>query len=245
MENKNISQIALERIKGEGIKPISRNVFNVKRVLFWLMVAISLVITALAFSLILSALFNDDWDLYGKLGFNFILRTLPYFWFVSLIVFIILGEFYYRKTLLGHRKNLLIILGVYLLYVVFFGGIFYLVGIGSFIEQALLENAPVYSNFILNRHEVWLHPEEGLLSGEIVIVDGNEIELIDTNGSVWIINTEEAFTNGNVKLEVGEKVKILGDKVEENIFNAEEIRPWIGVGMNSQRKALNITPVIQ
>ena len=29
MENKNISQIVLERIKGEGIKPISKKVFNI------------------------------------------------------------------------------------------------------------------------------------------------------------------------------------------------------------------------
>ncbi|MEI7688646.1 MAG: hypothetical protein WCI91_00495 [Candidatus Nomurabacteria bacterium] len=245
MENKNISQIVLERIKGEGIKPISKKVFNIKRVLFWLAVAFSLVISALAFSLILSALFNNDWDLYGKFGFSFILKTLPYFWLVSLLVFIILGEFYYRKTSLGYRRNLSIILGFYLLYTIIFGIMFYFVGIGNFIEQSLLDNAPSYSNYILNRHEVWLHPEEGLLSGEIVLLGDNELELIDTNGSVWVINTEEAFTNGDVKLEVGEKIKILGDKVEENIFNAEEIRPWVGIGMNSKRKALNITPVIQ
>lgn len=245
MENKNISQIALERIKGEGIKPISRKIFSIKRVLFWLAVALSLVVTALAFSLILSALFNNDWDLYNKLGFNFILKTLPYFWFLSLIIFIILGEYYYRKTLLGHRRNLFMVLGIYILYTVVFGEIFYLVGIGSFIEKSLLDNAPSYSNFVLNRHEVWLHPEEGLLSGTIVLVGDNEVELIDINGSVWIVNTERAFSYGNVNVEVDEKVKILGDKVEDNIFDAEEIRPWVGTGLNSQKKALNTKLLIQ
>ena len=105
MDNKNISQIALERIKGEGIKPISRIVFSTKRVLFWVAVAVALVVSALAFSLILSALFNNDWDLYNKFGFSFILRTLPYFWFISLVVFIILGEFYYRKNINKNFKD--------------------------------------------------------------------------------------------------------------------------------------------
>jgi hypothetical protein len=240
MENKNVSQIAFEKIKEKGIKPISRKIFSIKRVLFWLIVALSLIITAIAFSLILSALFNNDWDLYGKFGFNFMFRTLPYFWFIFLIIFIILGEYCYRKTLLGHRKNLLMILGIYFLYTVFFGGVFYLVGIGSFIEQSLLNNAPTYSNFMLNRHEVWLHPEEGSLSGSIILVGEDEVGLIDINGSVWIVNIKDAFTYGKINMEIGEKVKILGCKVEENVFNAEEIRPWIGVSLNSPKKALNI-----
>ena len=242
MENKNISQIALERIKEQGIKPISRNVFSIKKVLFWALVSVALVVSALTFSLILSSIFNNDWDLYGKFGFNFILKTLPYFWFVSLAVFIIFGEYYYRKTLLGHRRDLVLVVGVYLLYTVFFGSLLYFVGIDDYIEQSLTNNIPGSSSFLLNRHGIWLHPEEGFLSGEIMLIGDNEIQIIDTNDSIWIVSTKDALSHGKVKIEVGEKVKILGDKIDDSIFNAEEIRPWIGVGFNNSKKALNIQP---
>ena len=124
MENKNISQIVLERIKGEGLKPISKKVFNIKRILFWIAVIISLIIGAFTFSLILSELFNNDWDLFNKFGFNFILRTLPYFWLISLAVFVILGEYYYRKTLLGYRHTIIVVVGAYMASSIIFGTVF-------------------------------------------------------------------------------------------------------------------------
>lgn len=240
MENKDISKIALERIKEGGIKPISRNIFNIKRVLFWALIFITLVVSALTFSLVLSNLFNNDWDLYDKYGFNFILKTLPYFWFVAFIIFIILGEYYYRKTLLGHRRDLMVVVGIYLLYTVFFGSLLYFIGVDDYVEQSLIKNAPGTNSFILNRHEIWMHPEGGLLSGEIMLVNDNEIQVIDINNFIWIVNTKDAFSHGKVKVEVGEKIKILGDKMENNIFNAEEIRPWIGIGFDDSKKVLNI-----
>ncbi len=227
MENKNISQIAFERIKGEGIKPISRKVFSVKRVLFWVVVISSLIVGAFTFSLILSALFNNDWDLYNRFGFNFILKTLPYFWFVSLIIFTILGEYYYRKTLLGHRRQFIVIMGVYMVSSIAFGTVFYLVGVGSSIEQSLFERAPNYSNYILNRHGVWSHPEEGLLSGVIISIGENQIKVLDPNNFIWTVNLNNTVIHGSFDMGVGERINMIGDKVDIDIFNAEEIRPWM------------------
>ena len=241
MENKNISQIALERIKVEGIKPISSKVFSIKRVLFWVVVIISLIIGAFTFSLILSALFNNDWDLYNRFGFNFILKTLPYFWFISLILFIILGEYYYRKTLLGYRHTIIVIVLVYMISTVFFGSIFYLIKVGDFIEQSLTDKAPCCSGFILNRYVIWSQPEEGLLSGRIIRIGENEIGVLDMNNYVWIVYTKGAFTRGQVEIEIGERIKIIGDKISDKIFNAEEIRPWIGARTSNPTKSLNTT----
>ena len=226
MENKNISQIALERIREEGIKPISRNVFNIKRVLFWSVVGSSFIVGAFTFSLVISALLNNDWDLYNKFGFNFILRTLPYFWLISLAVFTILGELYYRKTLLGHRRGFIVIIGIYLVSTTVFGSIFYLVGVGNFVEESLENRAPIYRNIMLNRHEVWSHPEEGLLSGIIIRVVDNEIEVVDLNGFIWLVGTKDSFVRGRTEIEIGERIKITGNVVNNNIFHADEIRPW-------------------
>lgn len=226
MENKNISQIAFERIRGECIKPISRKIFSIKRVLFWVAVAVSLIVGAFIFALVLSGFFNNDWYLYNKLGFGFILKTLPYFWIISLCVFTILGEYYYRKTLLGHRRSFIFIMEVYMISTTIFGSILYSFGTDEFIENYIANKAPGYSSFILNRHEVWSHPEDGLLSGTITKVGDGEIEIIDFNGLVWIINTKDSFIDSQTLIEVGRNVKIVGENTINNIFNADEIRSW-------------------
>lgn len=229
MENKNISQIVLERIKGEGLKPISKSVFSVRRVLFWTAVTISLIVGAFTFLLVLSSLFNNDWDLYDKFGLSFVFKTLPYFWIVSLIVFVILGEYYYRKTLHGYRHTLIVVVGAYMASSIIFGSLFYVLKLGDLIEKSLSEVSPVYRNIILNRHEVWTHPEEGLLSGKITKINDGTIEVVDSNGTFWIIDTTSSSNRGKVEIEVGERIKIMGDIIDNNNFSADEIRPWMGM----------------
>lgn len=234
MENKNISQIAMDRIKENRIVPISRSIFSIKRVLFWVVVATSFIVGAFIFSFVLYALFNNDWYLYDKLGLSLVFRTLPYFWILSLVVFIILGEFYYRKTLLGHRRGLVVIVSIYLISTTLFGSVFYVVGFGDIIERSLSDTSPLYRNIILNHREVWTHPEEGLLSGEIIFINDNEIQIVDMDGYLWIINREGALIRGNIEVGIGNKIKIIGSKMDGNLFKAEEIRPWFGMGMNNR-----------
>jgi len=229
MENKNISQITLERIKEEGLKPISKNVFSIKRVLFWMAVAISLIVGAFTFSLVLSSLFNNDWDLYSRFGFNFILKTFPYFWIISLIIFVILGDYYYRKTLHGYRHTLIVVVGAYMASSIIVGSLFYFLKVGDFIEKSLADISPIYRNIILNRHEMWMHPEDGLLSGKITKINDGTIEVVDSNGVVWIIDTTGSTNRGKVEIEVGERIKIIGDVIDDNNFSADEIRSWVGM----------------
>jgi len=234
MGNKNISQIAMDRIKEDRIVPISRNIFSIKRVLFWVVVATSFIVGAFIFSFVLYALFNNDWYLYDRLGLSLVFRTLPYFWILSLAIFTILGEFYYRKTLLGHRRGLVVIVSIYLVSTTLFGSIFYAIGFGDLVERSLSDVSPMYRSIVLNHREVWSHPEEGLLSGRIIFINENEIQIVDSNGYFWIINREGTLIRGNVEIEIGDRIKIIGSKVNDNLFRAEEIRPWFGRGINNR-----------
>lgn len=224
-ENKDISQIVLQRIKDSGIKPISKNVFNLKSVLFWSLIGISLVIGAISFSVTLSILFSNDWYLYNKLGFSFILKTLPYFWAVCLLLFTILGEFYYRKTLLGYRHRVTTIVGMYIVLTVISGSVLNIIGVGEVIEQSLFENVPVYHVIIFNRNEIWSHPEQGLLSGRIIDIGYKVIKLVDSSGVIWNINIDNISVEAKTQFKIGEIIKIVGDKDSDinNIFNAYEI----------------------
>jgi len=232
MENKTISQIALEKIKESGIKPISKNIFSIKRVLFWSLVGFSLIVGAVSFSVILSLLFNNDWDLYNKFGFSFIFKTLPYFWFISMLFLAVLGEIYYRKTLLGYRHRTVMIVLIYMAITVIFGSALYFTGIGDIVDESLSENVPVYHGIMFDKNEFWSHPESGLISGQITSIDGNNINIMDFNNNVWFINMDNAVVMGKTQIKEGEFVKIVGDADDNNIFNATQIRPWIGNKLN-------------
>lgn len=224
-ENKDISQIVLQRIKEGGIKPISKNIFSFKRVLFWSLVGVSLVVGAVSFSATLSILFNNDWYLYNKLGLGFILKTLPYFWFIFLMLFAVLGEFYYRKTFLGYRHRIVTVVGVYIVITVISGTVLHLVGVGETVEQSLFKNIPVYHAVVFDRNEIWTHTEQGLLTGKIIKISEKSIQVIDKKGTIWNININNAFLNKKTPFEVGKTIKIVGDKDNDidNLFDAEEV----------------------
>lgn len=230
MENKNISKIALERIIKEGIKPISRKVFSLKRVMFWTLVISSIIVGSVTVAIILTALLHNDWYLFNYYGFSFILKTLPYFWLTSLVILMIVGEYYYRQTLLGYRRSLALVVTVYLSSTILAGSIFYLIGVGGYIEDSIESNMPNYRSIILNRNEFWSHPEEGLLSGEIIRIRDDEIEIMDFDGFNWIIKTNNSLVRDKVAINIGERIKILGNVVENNLFQAKEIRSWINIG---------------
>ncbi len=231
-ENKDISQIALERIKDSGIKPISKNVFNLKKVLFWSLVGFAVLVGAVSFSITLSILFNNDWYLYNKFGFGFILKSLPYFWVGCLLLFTILGEFYYRKTLLGYRHRMITIVGIYIILTVIFGSILHLFGVGEVIEQSISNNVPIYNVLTFDRNGFWLQPDEGLLFGKIINKEGNIIKIVDTNSVIWNIDIGSAVIYKQTPIEIGGIIKIIGDKKDnKTVFNAEEIYP-AGNGIN-------------
>ena len=225
MENKDISQIALQRIKESGIKPISRNVFNFKRVLFWSLVSFSVIVGVVAFSVTLSILFNNEWYLYNKFGFGFILKTLPYFWIACLLIFIVSGEFYYRKTFLGYRHRTITIIGVYVVVTAALGTSLYLFGIGEVVEQSLFNNVPVYRVVVFDKNEFWSHPEVGLLTGTVIEEGDKIIKVVDLNGTTWDINIENTFIGKQAQIKIGQLIKIIGDEDNDidNLFKAAEI----------------------
>lgn len=220
-ENKDISQIALERIKESGMKPLSKNVINLKRVFFWALVGFAVLVGSVAFSITLSLLFNNDWYLYNKLGFSFIFKSLPYFWVVCLLVFTVLGKLYYQKTLLGYRHTTAAIVGVYVVLTFSFGLVLYLLGDGESVEQSLFENVPFYRIVIFDRNDLWSHPEQGLISGRVIEVNGSVIKIMDLNNVVRVVNIGNVPLNNQAKIRIGGRIKIMGDN--DDIFSANQI----------------------
>ena len=229
-ENKDISKIAFEKIREKGIKPISKNIFNLKRVLIWSFAGFAVLIGIVSFAVTLSNLSNNDWFLVDKFGYSFIFQSLPYFWFFCLVVFATLGEYYYRKTYMGYRHRIIMVIGAYVVVTVVFGVILHLFSLGEKIEETIQNNIPIYKNITFNKNAVWSQPEQGLLSGRIIGINGDAVTIIDLNNNTWTINKADAKISPKTNIKIGEIIKIIGDKDNDNdaIFNANKINPWKG-----------------
>lgn len=218
--------MVLDRIKDTGIKPISKKIFNLKRVVVFSFIGFSIIVGAISFSVILSILTNNEWDLYNRFGVGFIFKTLPYFWFVCVLLLAILGDIYYRKTSRGHRPNTIIIVSAYIIATTVLGSMLHLIGLGDVVEESISQNIPVYHIFVFDKDEFWSNSKEGLISGRIILIKEKMLSIVDFNNNLWTINTENADILGNAKIQEGEIIKIIGDAGENNTFTAEEIRPW-------------------
>ena len=228
--HKDISETVLREIQKKGIAPASRWHERIGKALFWVLAFLSLAVGMLSFSVILFFVLNDTLDFYNQLGLLFVLRALPYFWFIALGAFVFIGKYYYRKTTFGHRRSILAILGVYLLFTITGGSLAYAFGIGDRIEQQIQTHIPLYRNIVNTKENTWNQPEKGLLAGKIVSVSSSEIKLQSIDGVLWSVHIANATKRGSVMLSVGEQVKMFGHQSGDARFDANEVRPWLGRG---------------
>lgn len=224
----------LSRIKEEKIKPKPRWQFLLKNYFVWLAFAVSVLVGAISFCVIIFFFFSNDWDIYKYLKvnpFQHFIFSLPYLWIIVLLAFLALAYYNYKHTKSGYRCETYVILGLSILASVILGLLFHFgLGMGEKIDNHLSNNLPVYSRLhaYCNRQNIWSQPEKGLLGGKIKeIIGDNEFKLEDFKGLVWQIEEdEEVLMPAGFVVAVGRKVKLVGEKRAERYFWAKEIRPW-------------------
>lgn len=240
--NKQIKQIgesALEIIKQKKISPKSKWQCLLYGRMAWALSLVFIVIGALAFSVVIYMVKNNDWDMYSHLGdslVEFIIVTLPYFWIVLLILLICLAFFSSKFTEKGYRYRLVTLLSVGLLLNIGLGIIFYSIGFGRVIDSYLEDKVPVYNYMLINKAKMWTQPEKGLLAGLIISADKDQLIIKDYKGNLWNIElAENIIIKGRIEIVVGLKINIVGEKQDNNNFLAKEIRPLLGRGLRDGR----------
>jgi len=227
MSKPEISSKILQLIKEKQISPKPKWFFILKNSLIWLLSTLSLIIGALSFAIILHLVINNDWDVYKNINdslIGFILLTLPYFWFIFLIIFIFLGYYNFKLTQKGYKFPFLAVLFINILISIIFGTFLYNMGIGQTIDQTLAKKAPLYNKYINKREHIWCQPEQGRLAGIIIeIKDENIFLLHDITKKEWqvIYNQPVMF-----QMHPGIKIRIIGQQVEPATFNAMQILPF-------------------
>ena len=66
------------------------------------------------------------------------------------------------------------------------------------------------------------------INSEIILIE-------DFDGKKWKINIQNTVIRPRASLELGGKIKIIGEILEENVFTAKEIRRWEGRGLRREK----------
>ncbi|MCD4761532.1 hypothetical protein K8R32_01080 [bacterium] len=236
---KQIGRKALEIIKQKKISPRSKwQCLLYSRIAYGLSL-IFVVIGGLAFSVVIYMVKNNDWDMYIHLGdslVEFVIVTLPYFWIALLLLLVYLAFFSSKFTEKAYRYKLVTLLSVGLLLNIGLGIIFYSIGSGRVIDSFLQDRVPVYNYMFINKAKMWTQPEKGLLAGLIISVNEDQFVIKDYKDNLWNIELDEdVIIKGRIKIEVGLKINIIGEKQDSSNFLAKEIRPLVGRGLRGGR----------
>lgn len=229
MNRENLSQKVFEKIKEKKIQPKSKWKFLLKNYFIWTAGVFFVFIGALSFSVIIYMLNNNGWGEYKYINDNllsFVFLSLPYFWILLLFIFVFMADFYLRNTKNGYRYKLPVIVSVTIFLSFLFGLLFNQIGVGQAIDDVLAKNAPLYEEVINPRVKMWHKPQSGIISGVVLSeVFEKDFELRDIENKNWVILIEDVENHFLSKAKKGDFIRIIGDKISENIFKAQRIMP--------------------
>ncbi len=233
---KNIIDGTIAKIKLQGIVPVPRWKYLMKKYGIWSIFFLIVLLGSISFSVAFDMLRQLDWDLYRfahQNAFVYALSLLPYFWIAVIVIFLVLSFFDLRKTDNGYKYGLLKMLLMPIGIMIMTGLLFTWLGVGGQLHARIAKDVPYYGqHMMMTKESQWMQPDKGFLSGSLTTVYTHNLEMIDLNGKAWnIILDEKTLIKSAAVIEPGEKIKVIGSKKDAENFHAVEIRPWRGHGM--------------
>lgn len=225
MEDNNLVNKIISKIKHDGLEPKPRWHFLLKSYVIWLSGALALIFGALGVSVIIYLLKYNNWSM-GDLGeksfLSFFIMTMPYFWLLFLAIFIFVLYYNIKHLKKAYLYPVKVIILLAFLSSIFLGELFYLFGFGEEIDELLGAKAPLYGEMFNPQLNFWFQPEAGRLAGMAIITDEG-LELIDPSGKIWQIVLAKEL---KVLPEIAsyEPLNILGSIESEQVFKAQIIK---------------------
>lgn len=238
LKDQNFNDNVLQKIKDEKITPKPKWQFLLKNSLLWILGILSLILGAVATSLIFYMIFGEEMVFYhgGHNIFEALFFLIPFFWIICLAIFAVSVFYYIKHTKKGYKYSARTIIFSIFVISVIFGGALSVLGVDQIIDDVLGEKAPMYDRVINPRMDYWSNPSSGRLTG-IVVSEEQPITyyLIDRNGESWVtqVNKKEEGR----KIIVGHPVRLIGEKVGDHSFVIEKVMP-VGPGRGFFKRPL-------
>jgi hypothetical protein len=223
MDEQSSAQKIIEKIKEARIKPKPRWEFLLKNYLIWAIFAVAISVGSLAFGVIIFMFKNANWQSYAaNEGIaKKLLISLPYFWFIILIIFIIIAFYNLKHTPKGYKYNPLLVVAASIIASIMIGSIVYATGGGEKLEDIFYRRMPFYQKIIKFHGQMMLAPEKGRVPGVVIEVTQDNILIQDFRGNIWNITTStEQFV-------IGQRVIINGITPSKGDFRPHMIQPWM------------------
>ncbi|MCK4635767.1 MAG: hypothetical protein KAT32_02795 [Candidatus Moranbacteria bacterium] len=227
--SKDISGQIVDKIKKEKIS-LRPRVFDYRSFLFWIIFAFLIILGGMSFSLILISIFSFGREnfQYASGGFwKIFLMSIPYLWVIFFGTFAYFGLRVFRSTKRGYRQNFSLILLIIFLASFSFGSLLHIFGFSRRMHQSMVDRVPFYQNITPTMEGQWARPDMGMLGGQI-IKTGKDFIVVQNFRSkkITVIYSKESIIGEDVKLEKGEKVRVVGKRVDEETFEAKIIQSW-------------------
>lgn len=224
-----ISKKTIEKIKKEKITPIPKWHFWVKNDLVLALALIAALVAALSMAVAVHIFQNRDWFIYrtmpGRPPMSHLATDLPLVWLGLLALALIVAVYYFERSKKGYHWSAVWLISAGVIFSLAFGCYFSSLGFGKKVDSFVGDKIPGYRDIERGAREVWSEPEAGRLGGEIAAIDGETWTVRDLGGRLWQVDTADLRFR-DLKPIIGAKVKIVGEKTEENLFRAQEIHNW-------------------
>ena len=228
---KQLSESIIKTIDERGLTPIPRWHFLLKRSVFWTIAGVAVLLGGLAVSVIIFVYFDHDTE--GMIYLNQshvdnILKTIPYFWLVSLSLLIALTHISIRLTKGGYKFGILRVAGGALLASFVLGFVFDELDMGKNINESLNESIPYYNTLVYTSTDEWSQPGKGLLGGTVLTeASAYGVSIRDFRKKEWHIDFQ-GFDSEDISLvpKPGERLKAVGKDLGNNVFQAEQVFSW-------------------
>lgn len=232
---KETSKKIMETIKKEKIKPKEKWFFILKKIGFWLVLTVVVLLGAVFLSLAILSFSDYDLELFRALQVGHYVRllvfTAPYLWMLLLVGSILLSYFVFRKTKTGYRYSILLVAMVILLIVSALGVGAHVSKMNDRMERAISEGVPPLGRLAPPREQKFFRPEEGIISGRVIEKDDNKFKLQSPREDVWNVSYDNETIYKQEDLEVGGHViVVVGEEIGEKEFMAKKIKRLRGPG---------------
>lgn len=227
------SKQLMAQIRESGVHPYPKWRFVLVKMLHTAGFVLCVISGAAAFSIVLFAVQQTDFDLLGHIGHSrmeAILALLPLLWIVVSVLAVLVAMYGIRYSERGYKFTLARQFGYSAVLSILLGTLGFISGGARVLEHTFDTELSLYESIQEKKVRLWMAPEEGRLAGRIVGVDKEVLNLQDFEGNSWKVYIHGAFVAPIVELEPGEEVKVFGNKSGSAEFLATDIRPWQGFG---------------
>lgn len=235
---KNIEDEILNKISEEKLTPKPRWEFLLKNIYFWIIGFVTVILGALSVAASIFVVKNIRWEFYEATHDNlfvFAVEFIPYLWITLFAIMLFFSYRIIRKTDHGYKYHLPIIAGVIFSASLFFGILFFFVGFGEIVEHDFGSRIPMHLGLEAKDRMLWNHPEDGMLIGELSLVDGKYI--LNTPGDEsWNLITEHLDVNMLDSIRDGDFTRVVGFVKDNDFYVCDFLlggppRPRLGMGI--------------